>query len=435
MTTAGLLRSKEISGGLWQQLNIETLTTSGTTEDCIGLEDVVGFDILRETTAATRVCKASLSQNAIDEWLERGVGAHDIAGSVTGKVLIANQVMHQDGLCPPTEAAAVRFSRKKLCRQFGLPSLALNRISRPASWYMSFPGYHRSCWKSCEGLGASRFGFLSCMDQQTQTFCVLLVFYRAVKIDNRERIERDLETLTHLANNPALMPYLILQLIIGIESAQIAHIKDRAEQAEDAILRQTSISEVRASHARAYQLAAVSIDATNGLKMAHRWANINGGAGNPLELQHGIDFSRQMLNNIVEASKRSEAQSTRQLTTVLSMLALEQQRMSREDQQLSISIADASKSIAEETKKDGTSMKTLAVVTMLFLPATSVSSIFSMPLFDWEEDDSRVVRPAIWVYFVFATLLTILTVGTWWIWQRRLAQHRQSREADKSKLC
>lgn len=112
-------------------------------------------------------------------------------------------------------------------------------------------------------------------------------------------------------------------------------------------------------------------------------------------------------------------------------MAHEQQSMSREDQKLSNSIAEASKTIAEETKKDGTSMKTLAIVTMCFLPATSVSSIFAMPLFDWEKDGRGVVNSSIWVYFVFATSLTLLTVGTWWLWQRQEARHRRARETSK----
>jgi hypothetical protein len=428
MSAPAPLSRRNISGGLWQQLNADALDVPGSSEDIIGLEDVTGFEIQTETESATpTVSRTGLTQDLISVWLERCVGTEFRGGKIRGKVLIANQVSHQDGLCPPLEAAAVRFSRKTLCDRFGIPALALKRISRPASWYLDFSAFHSSCWKSCLGLGASRFSFLICADQERHTFCVLLVFYRAVKIDDRARLERDLETLNHFAGDVCFMPYLILQLIIGIESTQITEHDRPAQEAEHSMMRQASMREVLASHTRALQLAAVQIDASNGVKLAKRWSIASPAGTNNFELQQGIDFSRQVLTNIVDASKRSEAQSNRQLATVLSMLAAHQQG-------ISVSIAEASKSIAEETKKDGTSMKTLAVVTMLFLPATSVSSIFAMPLFDWEQEGGRVVRSSIWVYFVFASCLTLLTVGIWWAWQRDLTQRNKTKDADAMKI-
>ena len=109
------------------------------------------------------------------------------------------------------------------------------------------------------------------------------------------------------------------------------------------------------------------------------------------------------------------------------MLAYEQQKLSRQDQHTSIDIAEASKTIAEETKKDGYSMKTLAVVTMLFLPATSVSSILAMPLFHWDGNES-VVSPRLWVYFVLSITLTALTVGLWWVWQKKQVGSRVAKQ-------
>ncbi|KIX04476.1 uncharacterized protein Z518_05346 [Rhinocladiella mackenziei CBS 650.93] len=123
-------------------------------------------------------------------------------------------------------------------------------------------------------------------------------------------------------------------------------------------------------------------------------------------------------------------QVNRQLETVLSIMARAQQELSveiarnqsklaeenRKDQTISIDIAEASKRIAEETKRDGTSMKTLAVVTLVFLPGTTVSSILAMPVFDWDAKDGAVVNPRIWVYFALAIPLTVLTITIWHLW-------------------
>ena len=54
-----------------------------------------------------------------------------------------------------------------------------------------------------------------------------------------------------------------------------------------------------------------------------------------------------------------------------------------------ISTRDTSLSIqiARDTRRDGSSMITLAVVTLLFLPGTFVASFFTMPLFNWDAPD------------------------------------------------
>ncbi len=91
---------------------------------------------------------------------------------------------------------------------------------------------------------------------------------------------------------------------------------------------------------------------------------------------------------------------------------------SRRDQAVSLDIARASKAIALQSRKDSSSMKTIAAVTMSFLPGTFVASFFAMPLFEWDSDDGRVVNPQIWVYWVVAIPLTVLSFAAWWIWLR-----------------
>lgn len=446
MTPQTFSSNNRISGGgLWQCLNAEAFTEQGADDDLIGLGDVTGFDIwTAENQDGPRVQKTSLLQDSIEKWIEESCDTMIGGERLRGKVLIGNQVVHQDLLRPPDIAEAVWFSRNQLCDKFALPPLAVEQLSHQSSWYLTFPGYHQSFWKSCEGLGTSRFGFAMCSDREKQTFSAVIVFYRAVKVKDRARLQRDLEGLgRHLAGDLSFIPYLVLQLIIRIESFHVAESDREARQADHEILRQNNIyPQFAAIHKRAHQLAAVDIDTSNGLKLAKRWSAFNeldqrvqaeaaGTNAQKLDLQHGVDFSSQLLENIIETSKRSQEQSSRQVSTWLGMLAYEQQTMGLRDQQTSISIAEASKTIAEETKKDSASMKTLALVTMCFLPATSVSSIFAMPLFDWDQKGRKVVSPSIWIYFVFASALTLLTVGTWWLWQRRLRSGNRVRDASK----
>ncbi|KAF6801020.1 protein kinase [Colletotrichum sojae] len=72
--------------------------------------------------------------------------------------------------------------------------------------------------------------------------------------------------------------------------------------------------------------------------------------------------------------------------------------------------------IALSTKRDGSQMKSIALLTMVFLPATFVTSMFSMTFFQWiPEDSSQTVSPYIWIYFVVTLGLTFMTVGLWYL--------------------
>ncbi|KAF6827540.1 protein kinase [Colletotrichum plurivorum] len=72
--------------------------------------------------------------------------------------------------------------------------------------------------------------------------------------------------------------------------------------------------------------------------------------------------------------------------------------------------------IALSTKRDGSQMKSIALLTMVFLPATFVASLFSMTFFQWiPEDSDQTVSPYLWIYFVVALGLTLLTVGLWYL--------------------
>lgn len=69
--------------------------------------------------------------------------------------------------------------------------------------------------------------------------------------------------------------------------------------------------------------------------------------------------------------------------------------------------ATTSTAIAEEAKADGAAMKTIAAMTMVFLPGTFLASVFSM----------RMLDGATWQLFVAIVVpLTVAVVGCWWLW-------------------
>ena len=76
------------------------------------------------------------------------------------------------------------------------------------------------------------------------------------------------------------------------------------------------------------------------------------------------------------------------------------------------------KQIAEATKKDSSAMKTIAIMTMLFLPATYFAALFSIFSLNWEKK--------LWLYLALTIPTTALVFLVWGciinrnvIWNRR----------------
>ncbi|KAK4233674.1 hypothetical protein C8A03DRAFT_38605 [Achaetomium macrosporum] len=119
------------------------------------------------------------------------------------------------------------------------------------------------------------------------------------------------------------------------------------------------------------------------------------------------------------------------------------------DGQTNIMIANNSYRVAEEARRDSASMKTIAVVTLVFLPGTFVAAIFSMSMFQWmpdedsnddmakDKDSSRIVSQWFWLYWAITVPLTIGILICWvlWFkrWERKWRQEHESDEEDKIK--
>jgi Mg2+ and Co2+ transporter CorA len=104
--------------------------------------------------------------------------------------------------------------------------------------------------------------------------------------------------------------------------------------------------------------------------------------------------------------------------------------MASRDSLTNIRIAVQSTKIAQETRRDSFAMKTIAVLTMLYLPATFVSSVFGTNFFAATGDGpgrSTVVSRNWWVGAVVAVGLTTVTLGVW-VWAVRGGRERRREE-------
>ncbi|KAH7309271.1 hypothetical protein BKA65DRAFT_170849 [Rhexocercosporidium sp. MPI-PUGE-AT-0058] len=81
--------------------------------------------------------------------------------------------------------------------------------------------------------------------------------------------------------------------------------------------------------------------------------------------------------------------------------------------------------IADEAAKDNYSMITIATMTMLFLPGTFISAIFSMVFFTFNGTNSTIdVSPWVWLYVAVTVPLTVLVFGLYLYWRRRRESSR-----------
>ncbi|KAI2463873.1 hypothetical protein F4781DRAFT_426010 [Annulohypoxylon bovei var. microspora] len=74
--------------------------------------------------------------------------------------------------------------------------------------------------------------------------------------------------------------------------------------------------------------------------------------------------------------------------------------------------------ISVESRQENSQMRSIALVTMIYLPLTSVASIFSMGVFKWEATANSVLTFYFWVYVAVGGGLTLVTIGLWWILTR-----------------
>ncbi|KAK5995002.1 hypothetical protein PT974_03392 [Cladobotryum mycophilum] len=127
-----------------------------------------------------------------------------------------------------------------------------------------------------------------------------------------------------------------------------------------------------------------------------------------------------------------------QFTAVYNLIA-------QRDTKANIELADKSRVIAEATLRDSSSMKTIAVMTLVFLPATFVCasrqppphirrptnfvpntiwSFFSISFFNWQADTKVMASRRIWIYFAVASPLTLVVLLCWVLRTRKSREKR-----------
>ncbi|KAH6632308.1 hypothetical protein F5144DRAFT_490343, partial [Chaetomium tenue] len=90
--------------------------------------------------------------------------------------------------------------------------------------------------------------------------------------------------------------------------------------------------------------------------------------------------------------------------------------------------------IASDTREDSNQMRSIAFLTMVFLPATFLAAVFSMTFFNWKPGEGeRFVSPYIAIYIGLAVVVTAVVLSCW-IWFTRRNRVSYSGDDEKTLL-
>ncbi|KAI3340164.1 hypothetical protein F4824DRAFT_436632 [Ustulina deusta] len=115
---------------------------------------------------------------------------------------------------------------------------------------------------------------------------------------------------------------------------------------------------------------------------------------------------------------------------------LEWNQIGRQDTFTNLEIAHNGLKVAQHTRRDSELMKSIALLTMVFLPATFVATLFSMGIFEWTGRHGEIltVSPYIWLYVAVTVVITSATLGMWYLWAMRRRVVAEDVEAQREEL-
>ncbi|KAL2844546.1 hypothetical protein BJY01DRAFT_263842 [Aspergillus pseudoustus] len=102
-----------------------------------------------------------------------------------------------------------------------------------------------------------------------------------------------------------------------------------------------------------------------------------------------------------------------------------------ENQAVTIDINNKMLALTNKSLDENATVRIVTLVTLIYLPASFVSTLLGMNLFDFGDEGNLEISHHFWIFIVLAVPLTVLTVGSWyWLKRRRQKQREQSRIAD-----
>ncbi|KAE8550354.1 hypothetical protein EYB25_006580 [Talaromyces marneffei] len=143
-------------------------------------------------------------------------------------------------------------------------------------------------------------------------------------------------------------------------------------------------------------------------------------------------YINERLDNMEEMINSFDDNLQYLMSRVASICSLLSNTISLKNENTSNQVSNSMLKYNRFTVDDSATVRVITLVTLIYLPPTSVSGFFSMGAFFSVQNDggaqsNTLITPYIWLYFVVAIPLTAFTVAYWW-WKsrrQRLAREKQ----------
>lgn len=120
------------------------------------------------------------------------------------------------------------------------------------------------------------------------------------------------------------------------------------------------------------------------------------------------------------------------MQTAWNHFAREDNRVNLHLSRVNTQLARTNTELTQAMKRDSSQMRSIALLTMVFLPLSTLATIFSTSFFNWNAAaDSTVVSGYIWIFVVIAVGLTSITVGAWYFATRRVRNKETAQEESR----
>jgi hypothetical protein len=87
--------------------------------------------------------------------------------------------------------------------------------------------------------------------------------------------------------------------------------------------------------------------------------------------------------------------------------------IAQRDNKTKLQLAKGSAKLAQASKKDSYAIKTISVLTILFLPGAYVATLFTTNMFVFRDGEE------VWVYWAVVIPLTAAVMTIWLLWMRK----------------
>ncbi|KAK8042860.1 hypothetical protein PG994_013343 [Apiospora phragmitis] len=121
------------------------------------------------------------------------------------------------------------------------------------------------------------------------------------------------------------------------------------------------------------------------------------------------------------------------MQTLWNHFAQEDNKLNTRFNRVNTHLSTTNKNISQSMQDDSSQMKFIALLTMVFLPISTMASIFSTELFSWDAGPGEaVISKYLWVFIVISLALTTVVVGAWGL-ATRYAVLRRKKADDEIK--